>query len=131
MVKKWITISVIFVALVVGCAFEYNYVNKSFDYLHNELASYRLMLEENEDHIDSQENITFIEELHESWHKKVAILKALIWHTGIKDIEVGLSRIKTYTEENNVEEARTELEALIDYVQHYSDDFDLSLGNIL
>ena len=58
------------------------------------------------------------------------MLKALIWHTGIKDIEVGLARIKIYTMQNDFKEASSELEGLIDYVEHYKEDFTLSLENL-
>lgn len=131
MVKKWIIISLIFALLIVGCSLEYTFVNGSFDNLVTMLSDYKPMLDEDKEHIDTEQNISYIENTHKKWHKKVSVLKALIWHTGIKDIEIGLARIKTYTEENDYTEALTELEALIDYVHHYSDDFDLSLGNLL
>ncbi len=131
MVKKWIIIASIFVALVVSCVLEYRFVNGSFDSLQKSLQEFRPMLEETEENIDQQENIEYISDLHETWHKKVDGLKALIWHTGLKEVENGLSRVMTYTKENDYTEAMTELNALIDYVQHYSADFDLSLSNLL
>ncbi len=131
MVKKWITIAVIFILLIVGCGLEYNYVNGAFDDLGKKLLAFEPMLSQDEEHIDTETNINYMEDLHTYWHKKVKILKALIWHTGIKDIEVGLSRIKSYTEENDYTEALTELQALIDYVNHYSEDFSISFENLL
>lgn len=129
MVKKWIIIGVIFALLVVGCTLEYRYVNGSFDKLYAQLQEYKPMLEESEENIATDENIQKIEAIHKKWHKKVDILKTLIWHTGLKDIEIGLSRILTYTQENDYTEAMTELDALIDYVKHYSDDFELNYSN--
>lgn len=131
MVKKWIVILIISVILVVSCALEYNFVNKSFAYLTEQLYTYKSMLEADEENINTAENVKFLEDLHNNWHKKEKVLKGLIWHTGIKDIEVGISRITTYTEENDFTEAEAELNALIDYVKHYSGDFDLSLENLL
>ncbi len=130
MVKKWIVMSVIAVALVVGCVLEYRFVNGSFDSLHSELVEFKMQIDENSEQIDTEENIGAIEKVHEKWHKEINVLKSLIWHTGLKDIEIGLARIKTYTEENDYTEASAELTSLIDYVQHYSDDFDLSLSNL-
>ena len=131
MVKKWTIISVIFVCLIVGCALEYNYVNKAFVGLRESLEAFEPMLSANEENIDTEENIKYMENLHASWHKKVKVLKALIWHTGLKDIEVGLSKIKTYTEKNDYTEALAELQSLIDYVNHYAKDFTLAIENLL
>lgn len=131
MVKKWIIISIIFAALVTGCALEYNYVNKSFASLREELIVYKQMLEKDEEVTSKPENIEFIEKLHSKWHKKVEGLKALIWHTGLKEVENGISRVKTYSQEDDYTEAMTELNALIDYVEHYKSDFTLSLENLL
>lgn len=133
MVKKWIVILSILILLVIGCVLEYKYVNGAFEYLENCLIEYRAMIaEDNKDgNIDTIENVTYLEKMHNKWNKKNDLLKSLIWHTGIKDIEIGIARIKTYTEENNYTEAKTELEALIDYLQHYSDDFILSWDTFL
>ena len=89
------------------------------------------MLEATKDKIDTEENIIYIEDVHTYWHDKNKVLKGLIWHTGLKDIEVGMARIKTYVEEDNFTEALTELESLTYYVSHYSDDFKFSLENVL
>lgn len=131
MVKKWIVILSIMVFLVVGCIIEYNYINNAFDYLHENLEDYQLLLDKNREFINTEYNVKYIEDLHEAWHKKSKVLKGLIWHTGIKDVEVGLSRIKTYTQENDYTEAKAELQSLIDYVVHYKSDFSFSIENIV
>lgn len=130
MVKKWIFILSLMAVLTVSCVLEYRFVNNSFEYLHSKLIEYKQMIDQNKEQIDTEENIVYVQALHENWHKKSRILKALIWHTGIKDIEVGLSRIETYTSENNYTEALAELDSLIDYVMHYSSDFKLTLENL-
>ena len=58
------------------------------------------------------------------------MLKCLIWHTGIKDVEIGLARISVYIEENDYTEASAEVLSLVDYLTHYSDDFRISWENI-
>lgn len=131
MVKKWVVVSVLSILLVVGCIIEYNFVNNSFDYLHKELEEFKPQIQENKENINLEENVVFIENLHIEWQKKVKGLKSLIWHTGIKDIEIGLARIKVYTQENDYTETLAELEALIDYVQHYKEDFTISIENLL
>lgn len=88
------------------------------------------MICQNEDQIDTEENVLFIQNIHEKWHKKSKILKALIWHTGIKDIEVGLSKIETYSSENDFTEALVEVDSLLDYVSHYASDFKLAIENL-
>ena len=129
MVKKWIIILSIVGILIAGCILEHNFVNDSFKFLEQKLEKYGYMLDADQEHVDSQENISYMTNLHKEWHKKNVILKSLIWHTGMKDIEIGLARITTYTEDNNYIEAETELDALIDYIQHYSKDFTLTLEN--
>jgi len=131
MVKKWIIILSFIVVLGVACGLEYNYVNNSFEFLEQKLEDFKPLLDRDKEHIDIEENVAYVENLHKTWHKKSNVLKGLIWHTGIKDIEVGLSRIKTYTSENDYTEALAELDSLIDYVGHYSSDFTLSLENLL
>ena len=130
MVKKWIVILIISIGLVAGCIAEYKFVNNAFDFIHDELVGYKAVLNSDQENINKEENVLYVETLHQKWAKKVKILKSLIWHTGIKDIEVGLARIKIYTEQNDYKEALTELEGLIDYVKHYREDFTLSLENL-
>ena len=131
MVKKWIVILVITIGLCVGCVVEYKFVNNAFDFLHDELVEYKEMIALTQENIDTEENVLFVEKLHQKWHKKVKGLKSLIWHTGIKDIEIGLARIKIYTDQNDYKETLAELEGLIDYVRHYREDFTLSIENLL
>lgn len=130
MVKKWIVILSLIAVLAVGCVLEYRFVNNSFEFLHKQLQIYKQMIDQDSENIDSSENVKFVQDLHEVWHKKSNTLKALIWHTGIKDIEVGLSRIETYTTENDYTETLAELDSLIDYVAHYSSDFKLTFENL-
>lgn len=130
MVKKWIIILIVSAALIVGCILEGKYVNKAFDEIIDDLYVYQDMLENSGDNVDSQANIDFIDDLHDEFHKLERALKMLIWHTGLKDVEVGMSRILTYVEENNKTEALVETHALIDYCEHYSLDFQISAENI-
>ena len=131
MVKKWIVVIAIILSLAVACALEYHFVNKEFETLENKLETYKMMLEATQEKIDTEENIIYIEDVHTYWHDKNKVLKGLIWHTGLKDIEVGMARIKTYVEEDDYTEALTELESLIYYITHYADDFKISFENIL
>ena len=130
MVKKWIVMIILAVVLFLGCYFESKYVNESFDWLINSLETVQVDLTENKNKIDTEKLINSTYELHNQWHKKVKILKCLIWHTNIKDIEVGLARIAVYVEENNYTEAYAEIASLIDYSAHYLDDFRISTENI-
>lgn len=132
MVKKWIIMISIIAVLIVSCILESNFVNNAFIFLENELKSYKTIIETtNEENIDSETNIETISNLHDEWHEKVIGLKCLIWHSGVKDVEVGLSRIETYTKEKDKTEALAEINSLIDYLQHYSEDFTISIENIL
>ena len=130
MVKKWIFMIILSIILVVGCVLESIFVNKSFDWLINSLETIQIELTENKDSIDSEKFITDIYDLHNEWNNKVKTLKCLIWHTNIKDIEIGLARIAVYIEENNYTEAYAEIAALIDFSAHYLDDFRVSVENI-
>jgi len=118
------------IILVVVCVLESFFVNKSFDWLINSLETIQIELTENKDSIDSEKFITDIYDLHNEWNNKVKTLKCLIWHTNIKDIEIGLARIAVYIEENNYTEAYAEIAALIDFSAHYLDDFRVSFENI-
>ncbi len=131
MVKRWIVMAVIAVALGVGCFFESRYINKSFAWLINSLESLQIELTESKDKIDTENFTDKAYGIHEEWHDKVNVLKCLIWHTWVKDIELGLARIAVYVEENDYTEAYAEIASLIDYCAHYSDDFKISLENVL
>lgn len=130
MVKKWIIMISLSAILVFGCIFESNYVNRSFDWLINSLETIQIELTENKDKIDTEKFIDDTYNLHNEWHKKVKLLKCLIWHTNIKDVEIGLARISVYVEENNYTEAYAEIASLIDFSAHYLDDFRISSENI-
>lgn len=118
------------VVLVFGCVIESGYINKSFDWLINSLETIQIELTENKDKIDTDKFIKDIYNLHNDWHKKVKVLKCLIWHTNIKDVEVGLARISVYIRENDYTEAYAEIASLIDFSAHYLDDFRISAENI-
>lgn len=130
MVKKWIVMIILSVILVSGCIVESIYVNKSFDWLINNLETIQIELKENKNKIDTEKFIGEIYQLHNDWHKKVKILKCLIWHTNIKDVEVGLARISVYIEEDDYTEAYAEIASLIDFSAHYLDDFRINIENI-
>ncbi len=130
MVKKWIVMILLVAILVFGCIRESIYVNKSFDWLINSLETIQIELTENKEKIDTEKFTGEIYDLHNGWHKKVKVLKCLIWHTNIKDVEIGLARISVYIEENNYTEAYAEIAALIDFSAHYLDDFRISVENI-
>lgn len=132
MVKKWIIMLIIIVVLAVGCIFESNYVNRAFLDLEESLQKYKTTIEQSEENsLNTDKNIQTIQSLHNGWHEKVRGLKCFIWHSGVKDVEVGLSRIKTYTSENDKTETLAELNSLIDYLWHYSEDFTITIENIL
>ena len=116
--------------LIAGCIIESLYVNKSFEWLINSLESLQITITENKEKIDSEEIVKTSHEIHEEWHKRVKVLKCLIWHTGIKDVETGFARISVYIEENDYTEAYAEIATLIDYTAHYLDDFRISVDNI-
>ena len=111
--------------------FESNYIITSFDSLSAELVVIERTLASTPESIDTEENISTLKNLHHRWQHRTKILKFFVWHTGIKDVEVGLSRITSYTERNNYEEAYTELNNLIDYCNHYSEDYRFSIQNVI
>lgn len=131
MIKKIIAI-LAFISIIITIGFfESHYIISSFDELSDKLTVIEQTLELTPDSIDTEENIQTLKTLHKHWQKHTSILKFFVWHTGIKDVEVGLSRITSYTEMNNFEEAYTELNNLIDYCDHYSEDYKFSIQNII
>lgn len=130
MVKNWIIMIVLSIILAVSCYLESTFVKNSFSWLINSLEGLQIELTESKDDINKDEFIELANSIHESWHKKVKVLKCLIWHTGIKDTEVGLARISSYIKENDYTEANAEIMSLIDYMAHYADDFILSWENV-
>lgn len=131
MVKKWIIMISLSIILVVGCIFESKYIHSSFESLINSLETLQIELTENKNQIDTEELITKSYNIHINWHKKIRNIKCIIWHTGIKDIEVGLARVAAYVEENEYTDAYAEVASIIDYIAHYLDDFRISIENIL
>ena len=130
MTKKWVIVISIFAILVVGCVIEYRYVNSSFDTMAGNIEILRETLTDNKENIDIAEIEEYLNFLHEDFHEKEKVLKALIWHTGLKDVEIGISRIMTYCKNNDYVEAMAEANALFDYCSHYSQDFQLLIENI-
>ena len=118
------------ILLIVGCVVESSYVNKSFNWLINSLETLQIEISQQKDKIDEDKFITLAYDIHEDWNNNVRILKCLIWHSGIKDVEIGLARIAVYVKENDYKEASAEIAALIDYLAHYLDDFSISTENI-
>ena len=108
MVKKWIIMISLMIILIVGCVMESLYVNRSFDGLIERLENFQIKLDENKENINLEELIYESKDIHNKWHTKVDLLKCLIWHTGIKDIEVGLAKISIYIEENDFTEGEDE-----------------------
>ena len=130
MVRRWINMFLIMIILAVGCVLEKNYVHNSFEWLINSLETLQIEITESKEKIDTEKLINETYQIHNDWHKKVKVLKCLIWHTGIKDVEVGMARIAVYVEENDYTEAYAEIASLIDYNQHYLEDFSISVENI-
>lgn len=128
--KKWIIVIAIILLLIGGCVVENIYTNYAFDFLEEELTAVAESLSENKENIDTEENISQIQWVHEEWHKKLKVLRCVIWHSSNKDIEVGISRAEYYIKENNYTEAIVEIYSIINYSQHYSDDFKISIENI-
>lgn len=118
------------IILVIGCVFETKYVHNSLGWLINSLETLQIEITENKEEINTEELIDLSYSIHEKWHKKVKLLKCLIWHTGIKEAEVGLARISVYIKENDYTEAYAEIASLIDYSAHYLDDFSVTAENI-
>lgn len=131
MIKKFIAVIVMLVIVLGAGYFESHYITSSFDELVGELNQIKTELSLSSDNIDKPEHIGKLVSIHDDWQKHTEILKFFVWHTGIKDVEVGLSRITSYTEENNYTEAYVELNNLIDYCKHYSRDYRFSIQNII
>ena len=119
------------VALILGCLLEKKYINDSLNWLINSLETLQIEVRENKDKLDTEELISECYVIHNTWHNRVKTLKCLIWHTGIKDMEVGLARIAVYVEGNDYNEVYAEIASLIDYCAHYLDDFRVSVENVL
>lgn len=131
MVKRWIIVIGISILLIFGCVFENIYINKAFDFLENRLQVVTTALNEDKENIDTKKNEKLIEDVHNAWHEKLKVLRCFIWHSSNKDIEIGIARAEYYIKENNYTEAMVEIQSLISYLHHYSDDFKISLSNIL
>lgn len=131
MVKKWIVMIGIILAIVGVCIWENLYIQKAFSFLEGRLNEIEVKLSQNEEAINTQENIKEIKKLHEEWQHYSNVLKTIVWHTGMKDVEINLSRILSYVEENDYTEAMVELHVLEDFCKHYSKDFTINIQNIL
>ena len=131
MVKRWIIILCISVILVVGGIVETKYTQDSLYWLIESVEELELDLKANKDEIDADAYVKKANAIDDKWDKKLNVLKCLVWHSCVKDIEIGLARIVVYIEENDFTEAYAECESLIDYANHYLDDFKITLENIL
>ena len=131
MVKRWIVILCIAVVLVVGGIVETKYTQNSLDWLINSVEVLENELKQNKDNINSKILLERANAIDNEWDNKLDKLKCLVWHSCVKDIEIGLARIVVYMEENDFTEAYAECASLIDYARHYLDDFMITLENIL
>ena len=131
MKKKWAVMIVIILLIVGLCVFESVYIQNSFSYLYGELVKFEEKISVDENNIDSEENISIMKDLHSSWQKRSDNLKMIVWHTGMKEVEINLSRIQSYVMMNDFAEAIVELNALKDFCMHYRDDFTITIENIL
>lgn len=131
MTKKFIAVLVFLLTIAIGGYFECGFVTKSFEELIGKLNEVKTELSITPESIDTPENVGKLVSIHEFWQDKTSVIKFFVWHTGIKDVEVGLSRITSYTEENNYTEAYVELNNLIDYCEHYQNDYKFSWQNII
>lgn len=129
--KRWIIILCFSIVLVVGGIFETRYTQSSLNWLINSLESLQIELSENKEKIDTEALIQKSYALHEEWTDKLKVLKCLIWHSGVKDVEITFARIAVYVEQNDYTEAYAECASAIDYVAHYLDDFKITIENIL
>lgn len=130
MIKKWVIVLSILALLVVGCVLEYRFVNSTFEEMTVRFENVKAMLDQNQEHVDAEEILNYLDDLHNDFHQKEKVLKALIWHTGLKDVEIGISRIITYAKNNDYTEAMAETNGLIDYCKHYGQDFKITWDNI-
>ena len=130
MIKKWVIVLSVLALLVVGSVLEYRFVNSTFDEMTSRFESVKAMLDQNQEHVDTEEILSYLDDLHQDFHQKEKVLKALIWHTGLKDVEIGISRIITYAENNDYTEAMAETNGLVDYCKHYGQDFKITWDNI-
>ena len=117
-------------AILTVSILESKYIENTFENFEKDLLEFSAMLDKNQEEINSFENLQRIECLTQEWHKTATKLRYLVWHTGIKDVEIGLSRIATYTLENDYTEAKAELNNLLDFTRHYSKDFKVLPENV-
>jgi len=129
--KKWVVMLGIILTIVGVCLIEHKFIQDSFEYLLNEMNKVEAAIVEDEDNINTARNINLLESVHATWKEKSKVLKMIVWHTGIKEVEVNLSRLTSYVNLNNSEEALVELHQLEDFCKHYKDDFVISLENVL
>lgn len=131
MIKKLVAIIIFLIVILIAGILESRYTISTFDELEERLIVIKNELAKDTENIDQEANISALKDLHEDWQCHTKVLKFFVWHTGIKDVEVGLSRITSYTEENNYTEAYVELNNLIDYSKHYSKDYKFNFENII
>jgi len=129
-VKRFIFMVILAIVLVSASILECVFIKNTFDFLEDEVQKIETLLAQNPEHINTTENIKAITDFHEKWHGKMTILKTLVWHTGIKEVEIELYRAQSYIEENNYTEAKVELQNLLSLAEHYENDFKFSLENI-
>lgn len=128
--KKLIAVIIFILIVICSGLIESNFIAKTFQFLEDELEHVMQMIAVDKENIDTEENINYMKNLHQQWKKKTKILKFFVWHTGIKEMEIGLARITSYIEENDYKETYVELNNLIDYSEHYKEDYRFSIENI-
>jgi len=129
---KKIVFLFISIAILIGFAcFDCIFFDKSLNNLTNHLKELVVMIDKTPETINTQEIIEKYDTLHSQWEKAETSLIMFIDFIQLEQIGVGLARVETYIEENDVTEGKVEINAVKHLCEKLKKRTALNFENIL
>jgi len=129
---KKIVFLFISIAILIGFAcFDCVLFNKSLNNLTNSLKELVQMIDEAPENINNTEITEKYDTLHSQWEKSETSLIMFIDFIQLEQIGIGLARVETYIEENDVTETKVEINAVKHLCQKLKKRTVFNFQNIL
>ena len=128
MKKESIICIIILIFIFIGDVITENYTKNSTEQITNDLQELESMLE------DTSTEKTKIQEkaseIGKKWNEKHNVLAYFIEHEELEKVKTGLVSIKSYSESDEIAEAKNEVDKTIFLLEHIVDKSKVNLRNV-
>lgn len=130
MLKEIIICIIIITTIFVGNIISQKYTTESVDEIVDLLDNIKIQIQENNGEIDINIMKEKINDLNEKWKKRHEKLAYYIEHDELEKVNSSLVRFKSYIEQEDYQEAITELEECKYILEHIKDKQRLQVINL-